>query len=149
MTDQPVTLEQSFGALINRASALYNRRLHRNFRAAGYDVTPEQWPVLVSLWRCDGRNQQDISTCTQKDKPSITRLIDALEKRGWAERRNCPNDRRANLVFLTAEGKAIRPDLEAAAERTLDETLEGVCPEGEAMLRKCLEIVVDNLSCED
>jgi len=63
--------------------------------------------VLVPLWKQQGCSQQAIVDFTHRDKPSITRLIDQLEKEGYVERRSHPTDRRQNLIYLTNKGKEI------------------------------------------
>lgn len=69
-------------------------RLKRNFRAAGYSITAEQWHVLINLWDQDGQTQQQLSDKTEKDKGHITPLISSLEKRNILARiPNCTDSR--------------------------------------------------------
>ena len=49
-------------------------------RHAGYDVTCEQWSVLVNLGKKNGQSQQELAGLICKDKTSVTRLIDNMEK---------------------------------------------------------------------
>jgi predicted transcriptional regulator len=42
--------------------------------------------VLYHLWKEDGRSQQDLCNATFRDKPSITRLVDNLEKLALVKR---------------------------------------------------------------
>ena len=51
------------------------------------NLTIEQWSVLYQLWKEDGKSQQELCNATFRDKPSITRLIDNLEKQiGYAQK---------------------------------------------------------------
>ena len=70
------------------------RRLQKYFREKELDLTVEQWSILVHLWKYDGVSQQELSNRTFRDKPSITRLVDNLEKLGLVERRASETDRR-------------------------------------------------------
>ena len=45
---------------------------------------------------------------------SIVRLLDELGAKGLIERRNDPDDRRANLVWLTERGEELADQLETA-----------------------------------
>ena len=63
-----------FAILNGKVSAAINRRLIRNFRENGLDITPEQWTVLLFLWEKDGVSQQELCNATYKDKPGMTRL---------------------------------------------------------------------------
>jgi DNA-binding MarR family transcriptional regulator len=62
------------------AATAIARRLQKNFRNNGVDITIEQWSILYHLWKEDGLSQQELCNRTFRDKPSITRLIDNLEK---------------------------------------------------------------------
>ena len=74
-------LEESLGYVIGRAGRAMANRLNQNFEKAGYDVTCEQWAVLMSLWHKNGQSQKELASITCKDKTSITRLLDGLEKK--------------------------------------------------------------------
>ena len=69
-----------FAILNGKVSAAINRKLSRNFRQNGMEITPEQWTVLLFLWEKDGVTQQELCNATFKDKPSMTRLIDNMER---------------------------------------------------------------------
>lgn len=70
------------------------------------DITYEMFQVLLYLWSKNDVNQQDIADAIQKNKASITPLVDNLCKRGLVTRTLNPNDRRNNLISLTPKGKA-------------------------------------------
>ena len=72
--------EMLFALLSGKLSSAINRKLYRSFRKINIDITPEQWTVLYYLWSKDGVTQQELCNATFKDKPSMTRLIDNLEK---------------------------------------------------------------------
>ncbi|MNI88059.1 DNA-binding transcriptional repressor MarR [compost metagenome] len=64
--------------------------------------------VLAALWKKERMNQQDIAVAIQKNKASVTPLLDNLCKRDLVKRVNDPNDRRNNLIELTLKGDAYR-----------------------------------------
>ncbi|WP_051293375.1 MarR family winged helix-turn-helix transcriptional regulator [Olivibacter sitiensis] len=69
------------------------------------DLTYEMFQVLAYLWIKNEVNQQDIANAVQKNKASITPLIDNLCKRGLVTRTLNPDNRRNNLISLTEKGK--------------------------------------------
>jgi len=69
------------------------------------DLTYEMFQVLAYLWMKNEVNQQDIADAVQKNKASITPLIDNLSKRGLVTRTLNPDNRRNNLISLTEKGK--------------------------------------------
>ena len=89
-----------YSVINGMASTAVARRLQKNFRSAGLEITIEQWSVLYHLWKEDGLSQQELCNRTFRDKPSITRLIDNLEKQKLVKRVASPTDRRINLAWL-------------------------------------------------
>jgi DNA-binding MarR family transcriptional regulator len=128
------------------ANTALARRLQRYFRENAIDLTVEQWSVLVHLWKEDGVSQQDLANKTYRDKPSMTRLVDNLERMGLVTRKASPDDRRINRIFLTEEAKALRDKTMALANQTLLDGLEGVSAEDIEVTRKVLTQVYENLS---
>jgi DNA-binding MarR family transcriptional regulator len=129
-----------FAILNGKVSTAINRKLHRNFRQEGIDISPEQWTILLSLWEKDGITQQDLCNATFKDKPSMTRLIDNMEKQHLVVRISDKKDKRTNLVYLTKTGKELESQSFKIAISTLHEALQGISVEemkiGQEVLRK-------------
>ncbi|MFV0544753.1 MAG: MarR family winged helix-turn-helix transcriptional regulator [Bacteroides sp.] len=115
-----------FAILNGKVSAAINRKLYRNFRQNGLDISPEQWTVLLFLWEKDGVTQQELCNATFKDKPSMTRLIDNMERLHLVVRISDKKDRRTNLIHLTKDGKDIENKARLLANLTLKEALQGI-----------------------
>ena len=73
----------------------------------GINITPEQYLVLDILWEKQSLSQQNIADIIQKDKNSVTKIIDSLEKKNLVIRVVDKNDRRINKIELTEEGSAL------------------------------------------
>lgn len=115
-----------FAILNGKVSAAINRKLYRNFRLNGLEMTPEQWTVMIYLWEKDGVTQQELCNATFKDKPSMTRLIDNMERQHLVVRISDKKDRRNNLIHLTKTGKDIEPQARMVVSKTLKEALQGI-----------------------
>jgi len=135
-----------YSVINGMASTAVARRLQKNFRNAGLDITIEQWSVLYHLWKEDGLNQRELCNRTYRDKPSITRLIDNLEKQKLLKRASHKNDKRINLVCLTEAGKALQEATLDLANQTMDEALVDVRKDDIEIVKKVLEQVYDNLN---
>ena len=107
-----------FAILNGKVSAAINRKLSRNFRQNGMEITPEQWTVLLFLWEKDGVTQQELCNATFKDKPSMTRLIDNMERQHLVVRISDKKDRRTNLIHLTKTGKELEEMARFIANKT-------------------------------
>ena len=129
-----------FAILNGKVSTAINRKLYRNFRLHGIDISPEQWTILLSLWEKDGVTQQELCNATFKDKPSMTRLIDNMERQHLVVWISDKRDRRTNLIHLTKTGRELENQAFVIANQTLKEALDGVPLEdlkiGQEVLRK-------------
>ena len=127
------------------ASTAIARRLQKNFKQHGIDITIEQWSVLYHLWKQDGLSQQELCTATFRDKPSITRLVDNLEKLKLVKRVPSKEDRRINLIYVSDTALALRDQTMDMANQTLNEALGGVTAEEVELCKSVLQRVYDNL----
>jgi MarR family transcriptional regulator, organic hydroperoxide resistance regulator len=133
-----------FAIMNGRVSAVINRNLYRNFRAKGYDISPEQWTVLLFLWEKDGVTQQDLCNATYKDKPSMTRLINNMEHRNLVKRVSGKKDKRVNLIYLTQIGKGLELKARAIASMTLKDALKDVTLEEMEISQRVLRKIFNN-----
>ena len=135
-----------YSFITGKASTAIARRLQKNFKESDIDITIEQWSVLYHLWKEEGQSQQQLCEATFRDKPSITRLVDNLEKSKLVKRVASKDDRRSNLIFLTKEGKTLEEKTMEVANRTLNEALVGVTNGQVAIAKEVLQMVYDNLA---
>jgi DNA-binding MarR family transcriptional regulator len=134
-----------YSFITGKASTAIARRLQKNFKQNGVDITIEQWSVLYHLWKQDGVNQQELCNATFRDKPSITRLVDNLEKLKLVKRVPSKEDRRRNLIYLTDTARKLQDQSMELASQTLNEALEGVDAKDVDLCKAVLQKVYDNL----
>jgi DNA-binding MarR family transcriptional regulator len=134
-----------YSFVTGKASIAIARHLQKKFNSAGLRITIEQWSVLYHLWKQDGMSQQELCNATFRDKPSITRLVDNLEKLQLVKRAASADDRRINRICLTKTGLRLQEQSMMLAEQTLNEALEGVAPEQIDVCKSVLQLVYDNL----
>jgi len=135
----------TLGDMLVKASREFNLRLLRNFRDAGLEITPEQWAVLMQLMQKDAQCQQDLATLTNKDMPSMTRLVDNLEKYGLVQRLPDPSDRRMKRIHLTKDGKCLQKDLVKMANKTIEEATAGISKKDLSTIKNTLNKIIENL----
>jgi len=134
-----------YSFITGKASTAIARRLQKNFKQANVDITIEQWSVLYHLWKQDGLSQQQLCDATFRDKPSITRLVDNLEKLNLVKRVASKDDRRINKIYLTAEANDLQEKAMGLDNQTLNEALEGVTNGQIEIAKEVLQQVYDNL----
>ncbi|MDZ4795117.1 MAG: MarR family transcriptional regulator [Bacteroidota bacterium] len=134
-----------YSFITGKASTAIARRLQKKFNAAGLNITIEQWSVLYHLWKQEGISQQELCNATFRDKPSITRLVDNLERSNLVKRVASENDRRINLIYLTKQGQKLQEETMALADETLNEALITVPSDRIDVCKEVLQVVYDNL----
>lgn len=80
----------------------------------GFDITLDDYALLVLLSESDGRAARMSALADEAivPRPQVTYRISRLEKRGYVQRRPCPDDARGTEAHLTDDGMRL---LEAAA----------------------------------
>jgi MarR family 2-MHQ and catechol resistance regulon transcriptional repressor len=98
-------------------------------RICCYDVSVSQCYALEALVRRGGMTLNDLAAQLYLDKSTASRVVDALERKGYVARMTHPQDRRAVLLEATKAGRALEEKIRGdilAQERTL---LAGFAPE--------------------
>ena len=101
-------------------------RDHVDSRAREHGTTRAQWGVLSRLRRNEGMRQAELAGILDIQPISVTRMIDRLAQQGLVERRPDPSDRRAYLLHLTAEGRALVDGLDPLRQEIADDLLGDV-----------------------
>jgi DNA-binding MarR family transcriptional regulator len=94
--------------------AFDNHRLLRPHR-----LTLEQYDTLLILQRDEGWRMGDLTKKILSDNSKMTRIVDYLESKSLAERRPDPEDRRAQQVYLTDKGAALREEIKQVYQAAL------------------------------
>jgi DNA-binding MarR family transcriptional regulator len=105
MTKQNFTTEECIDYTLGKTVQSVKNLLFREFKANGHNITPEQWAVMSYLCKEDGLYQKQIADFLFKDKPTVTRILDLLEKRNLIIRMSDEKDRRKFKIYLTQDGK--------------------------------------------
>jgi DNA-binding MarR family transcriptional regulator len=117
-------LTRNFGFLLNDVARLMRTVYDRRVKSLG--LTRSQWWVLNHLFRGDGVTQTELAETLEIEKPTLGRLLDRLEAKGWVRREDDATDRRAWRVYLTDEvGPAMR-ELRAVAAELRRDALAGL-----------------------
>ncbi len=108
--------------LNSRIKKCFFDRLQEN----GINITPEQYLVLDILWEKQSLSQQNIADIIEKDKNSVTKIIDSLEKKNLVKRVVDKNDRRINKIELTDEAIALEKVTTEVAINFMNDAVKGI-----------------------
>ena len=120
-------------------------RTYADQRARQFGISRAQWVVLMRLDRSEGLKQSELAEILDLQPISLTRLLDRLAENGLIERRDDPNDRRANRLYLTPAARPLLNELNALGNDMMDEVLAGLDGKAHEQLLGDLLRMKDNL----
>ena len=101
---EEIDLRNTLIPWVGKAGKMIGIFLGHRLQDADFDLTSKQWLMLRILSLEDGRPQQDLAVITDRNKTSLVRLIDTMERKYLVKRIQDQNDRRINRIYLTVHG---------------------------------------------
>ena len=124
-----MVLEDRLIFLISKVYQKLIINLQKSFSKGGIEVTPIQVMLLFFLQKKDGSNLTQISQGLMLENPTVTGLIDRLEKSRYVKRSDHPNDRRIYQVYLTEKGSKVAKKALPIVKRLNEQIKEGYSKE--------------------
>lgn len=137
-------LRHGFGFLMHDATRLMNRYYDRRVRA--YGITRTQWTLLTYLSRYEGVSQTKLAEYMDLAPMTLTRQIDKLEEDGLLDRRQDPQDRRTNLIYLTEKSQPLMNHMHDIAVEAKEAALKNFNHTEREQLRDFLSRVRENMA---
>ncbi len=119
-------LNKQVGVFLNLVHFKFKQYLSTIFIRHGFDITPEQFLVLDTLWDDGVLSQQEIADTIQKDKNSVTKLIDGLERKNFVTRIAHESDRRQNMIHITDYGLSVKDAVTKIAIDTTNNIIKDI-----------------------
>lgn len=98
-------MDFNYGFLIEKTGKKLKQELQRRFLENGFDITVDQWVILLELKKFRLLSQVELAEKTCKDAPTVTRIIDLLIKKELVAKSSSDDDRRKFMVCLSEKGK--------------------------------------------
>lgn len=135
----------NLGMLIGQVHRLSTKKFVQNSHNSGIDISMDQWLVLGPIWENEGISHKEISEYCLKDKTSVTKIIDTLEKKNLVVRVSDQLDHRIKRVVLSNKGKKLFLEVIPVMELTRDQLREGITEKEVELLRYVLSKIYNNL----
>jgi len=119
-------LSKEIAVSLNLAACKFKQYTANLLRKNNIDLTPEQFLTIDILWNQGAMSQTALADAMQKDKNSITKLVDALEKKELVIRQRDKFDRRSNTIILTHKAEQMKDDAKRFGVSMLDGLIEGI-----------------------
>src|SRR5215218_2413684 len=95
-------LPELMGYVLRRAQLVVFQDFFNAF--APFDISPAQFSVLTVIERNPGLTQSQVAEALGIKRTNFVGMLDELERRTLAERRQTARDKRSHALYLTADG---------------------------------------------
>lgn len=143
MGHRDLSADEPIGLLI--AAARRRIRQAVGSRVRGYDLTTQQFWVLVAIYEHPGFSLGELAAHIRMDTPTASRVVFALINRKLVEVRDDAEDRRRARLHLKPAGAALAKALQALATATRAAIVQGLSATEQAALRAALRKIIANM----
>lgn len=133
---------------MSQVDRLCTKKFGQNAQKFGINISQDQWLVLGPVWKNEGISQKDIAEYCGKDKTSVTKIIDTLEKRNLMVRYPDQLDQRIKRVILSNKGKELMKKALPIMEQTRNEVRKGISDQEIGSFKTVLSKIYNNLTID-
>ncbi len=108
-TQQRITAQDGLGFWVGSLGSAMKNSLNR--RLTPFDITAAQWAIMETCYNGEANSISTLCRCIPVDAAAISRQVDRLVAKGYAQRRRSARDRRNVRITLTAAGRELVPRL--------------------------------------
>ena len=132
---------------LGKTTKFINMMVKAHFVANDIPLTKEQFIVLLCLEE-EPQPQSFLATITERDKGSLTRLVQSLEKKRYVIRKACKADSRVIQVEVSPKGRAILEQTKPIIKSLFARLQLGVDEKEKVVAMKVIEQIQENASKE-
>jgi len=105
-----LVLESFLPYRLNRIGTLISQEFRKVY-GPNHDLTIPEWRVLATLGQFEEMTAKDIGIHSSMHKTKVSRAVRSLEERRWLKRQTSLDDRREEILSLTAQGRRSYADM--------------------------------------
>ena len=130
-------------SLISKIHEKGNRFIIEELKNNGAEgLAPSHGDILVCLYKNSKMTMKDIANCIHRTKPTVTVLVDKLEKLGYLMRELSDKDNRCTYIVLTQKGEDFKVIFEKISEELNKMLYKNLSPEESELIEKLLRKVI-------
>ena len=135
--------KKSMGFAANHLARLFAHRLQDEIAPLG--LAPAQFMTLLELWEADGLTQADLTARLDVEQATMANTLKRMERDGLVTKAPHPQDRRAQLVFLTGKARKLEKPAKEAAQSVNKKAVSGLSKAQASEALKLVCAMIDNL----
>lgn len=126
--------------LISKIKEKGNRFITEQLQQNGINgLVPSHGDILVVLYQYEKLTMKDIADKIHRTKPTVTVLVDKLEKLGFVKREKSYEDSRVTYIMLTQKGYEFQPVFEKISSDLNSLLYKNLTDEESELIDKLLE----------
>ena len=130
-------------SLISKIHEKGNRFIIEELKNNGAEgLVPSHGDILVCLYKNSKMTMKDIANCIHRTKPTVTVLVDKLEKLGYLKREVSNEDSRCTNIVLTQKGEDFQTTFEKISKNLNEMLYKNLSPEESELIEKLLRKVL-------
>jgi DNA-binding MarR family transcriptional regulator len=115
-------------------------------RSKELGIHPGQIPVLVLLHKNEGLSLREIADQLHVKPPTVTVMVQRLEKSGMVYKQPDEKDQRINRIYLTQKGKNLKEDMRIVMDDNRQKLIRGFSQQEQDQMKDYLRRMVENLA---
>lgn len=139
-------IHNSLGPWMGKTMKLLEHKVEEIMAENSIDLNRMQFIVLRYIGDSDGLSQNDLAFFANRDKSTLTRMMNTLIKKGYIHREVCEKDKRRKLVTLTVQGKEIINKAIPHFKKLVQLMEEGISKEEKETTIKVLKKIQSNIA---
>ena len=135
--------EQSIGYWVATTAHALRRALEAEL--ADQNMTLRQWEVLAWIAVDGAQSQADLAEKLGIEAPTLAGILSRMERDGWLERYECPDDRRRKRIRATQKAESVWSQASECCKRVREQAALGLTDEDLAQLKRVCAAIRENL----
>jgi len=142
---------EGYGVLpyLGKTMKCIDQYINGKLKDANVDLTKKQFLVLKSLTLRGPLPQNDLAFVTERDKASLARFINTLEKKNLVARIPSTKDKRVNIIHLTTHGETTFKETEPFFKGIVIDVQKNIPEEDLEMLKNTLNKIKNNINSSE
>ena len=130
-------------SLVSKIHEQGNRFIIEELKNNGAEgLAPSHGDILVCLYKNGKMTMKDIANCIHRTKPTVTVLVDKLEKLGYLKREASEEDSRFTNIVLTQKGEDFKVIFEKISKELNKMLYKNLSPEESELIEKLLKKIL-------
>ena len=138
-------IENTLAPWLGRTSKMIDNHVQELFCEKDICLTKIQWVFLKKVQEQNGVAQQELAFLTGRDKTSLTRLVNTMEKKNLVARIPSKFDKRINNIHITKKGILLYNETLPIIEKFVAELQENISSEEITQTIKVIKKIQENL----